>query len=481
MPCTARRNAVCGLAALILGLLSLAHVVTASECEQSFYRNTPPERVTESGLERKCHSLGGGRTFISLHHPGRQSDVYTALHLGEHNAWGKGTAGEVDRTSETAGQEGVHIPALYKRDHDDASSSSASPFHKLDALTAKLVESRIVPRCSEAGASVYVQSGVGGLGETKPDVLWSAVCCDVPHGPGSFSTGVLQEGDGEMKLMSVKELEELVDVNELFSGGCGETGSLEDDVLGDGEVLDEDADTAEEDKSSDEDEVSSTTGDRSESEPSQEESGSETDYQEESVVLYVLSSAVSLLYAPLSPVVSTLTNLPFQVCYVLQEDAAVLASLPGEGFSLVQNLGSGVVSGVENVGSVAYQVGETGVCSIYTLLSTLTGTLMLSFQEGLTGTGTLMCDALGLGTGALGEVWDLGSGVVGRICKGLGGYMGTLGSEIGEQSWEVGQGIGTLVWRVQNGLLHVVNTAFGVVGGVLGNTIENIQEAFQKE
>lgn len=90
---------MCGLAALILGLLSLAHVVTASECEQSFYRNTPPERVTESGLERKCHSLGGGRTFISLHHPGRQSDVYTALHLGEHNAWGKGTAGEVVRRS----------------------------------------------------------------------------------------------------------------------------------------------------------------------------------------------------------------------------------------------------------------------------------------------------------------------------------------------------------------------------------------------
>lgn len=102
MLCAARRSNVCGLAALIVGLLSLAHIITASEqleCEESFYRNTPPQRVTESGLERRCHSLGAGRTFVSLYHPGRQSDVYTALHLGPHNAWGEGTAEELVRRS----------------------------------------------------------------------------------------------------------------------------------------------------------------------------------------------------------------------------------------------------------------------------------------------------------------------------------------------------------------------------------------------
>lgn len=102
MLCTTQKNNVCELVALILGLLSLAHIVTASElvkCKESFYRNTPPQQVTESGLDRRCHSLGAGRTFLSLYHPGHQSDVYTALHLGQHNAWGKGTTEELVRRS----------------------------------------------------------------------------------------------------------------------------------------------------------------------------------------------------------------------------------------------------------------------------------------------------------------------------------------------------------------------------------------------
>lgn len=399
-----------------------------------------------------------------------------------------------DEPSETQvlGEEShVHVPALYKKDQDVASSNAASPFHKLDALTAELVESKTVPQCSEAGGSVYVQSGVGGLSETKADVLWTAVCCDVPDGPNSFSMGMIQEGEGELKLLSVKELEELLDIKELFSSGCGETGSLEEEeeetAAAAPEIIEipvEDTHTAEMDKSSDEDEVPSTTADRTESEPNVEESINETESsesEEDSVLLYILSSTISLLCAPLCPVVSTLTNLPSQICYVLQEDAAVLASLPSDSFSLVQNLGSGVVSGVENVGSVAYQVGEQGVCSLYTFISTLAGTLMLSCQEGLEGTGTLMGDVLGLVTGTLGEVWDYGTEIVRCMYQGLGGYMGTVGSEVGEQGWSIGQGIGTLVWRGQRGLGHVINMVAGIVGGVLGNTVENIQEAFRGE
>lgn len=373
--------------------------------------------------------------------------------------------------TEVLGEEShVHIPALYKKDQDVTSSHSASPLHKLDALTAELVESRTVPQCSKLGGDVYVQSGVGGLSETQADVLWSAVCCDVPGGLGSFSMGVVQEGEEELKLMRVKELEDLLDIKELFPGGCEETGSLENESL---EITDVP------DQSSAHNEVPSV---RTESETNLEESINETENtQENSIVLSVLSSSISLLYAPFSPVVSTFTNLPAQICYVLQEDAAVLASLPSDSFSLVQNLGSGVVSGVENVGSVAYQVGEHGVCSLYSLISTLTGTLMLSCQEGLVGTGTLMGDALGLVTGTLGEVCDFSTEVVKCMCQGLGGYVGAVGSEIGEQSWSVGHGIGTLVWRGQRGLWHVINTVMGVSGGVLGNTMENIQEAFNGE
>lgn len=371
----------------------------------------------------------------------------------------------------------VQIPALYKNDRDVASSQSASPFHKLDAQITELVESRIVPQCSKAGGSVYVQSGMGGISETEADVLWSAVCCDGSDGLGSFGFGVVQESEGVLKQMSVKELEKLLSIEELFSGGCGGTGGLEahaPDITGMDET----------DKSTEEDKVTARTADSTESEPSLEESANETESsesQEDSVLVYVLSSTIYLLYTPLSPVVSTLTNLPFQICYVLQEDAAVLVSLPMDSFSLVQNLGFGVVSGVENMGGVAYQVGEHGVCSLYTLISTLAGTLLLSFQEGLAGTGMLMGNALGLVTGALGELWNFGTEVVMCMCQGVGGYVGAVGSEMGEQGLSIGQGIGMLAWRGQRGLGHVINTAVGIVGGMLGNTMENILEAFSRE
>lgn len=102
MLCTARRSNLCEIAVLILGLLSLTQLETASElveCEESFYRNSPPQLVTESDLDRRCHSLGAGRTFLSLYHPGQQSNVYTALHLGQYNAWGEETTEELVRRS----------------------------------------------------------------------------------------------------------------------------------------------------------------------------------------------------------------------------------------------------------------------------------------------------------------------------------------------------------------------------------------------
>ncbi|TSR27788.1 hypothetical protein Baya_11823 [Bagarius yarrelli] len=481
MLCAARRSNVCEPAALILGLLSLAYILPASEllkCEDSFYRNTPPPWVTESGLDRRCNSLGVGRTFVSLRHPGHQPIVYTALRLDQNNAWGKGTNDVLDKLSKTERENLGHVPALYTKNRDDVASQSASPFHKLDARTAELVESRTVPRCSEAGGSVYVQSGVGGLSGTEADVLWSAACCDIPGAPGGFGIGVVQEGEGEVKLMSVKELEDLLGFKELFSGGCGETGSVEEHAA---EITDKDTET---DESTEEDTVTEKTAERTESEPSLEESANETESSEsqgDSVIFYVLSSVIKLLYAPVSPVVSTLTNLPSQICYVLQEDAAVLASLPSDSFSLVKNLGSGVFSGVGNVGSVAYHVGEHSVCSLYTFLSTLVGTLLLSFQEGLTGAGTLIWEALGLVIGALGELLDFGTMVIVRTCWGVGRYVGAVGSEMGEQSLSIGQGVGKLAWRGQRGLGHVINTVLGIIGGMLGNTVENIQEAFIKE
>ncbi|KAG9275833.1 hypothetical protein AMEX_G8067 [Astyanax mexicanus] len=199
----------------------------------------------------------------------------------------------------------------------------------------------------------------------------------------------------------------------------------------------------------------------------------------ESVLLYILSSSFSLLYAPLSPIVSTLTNLPSQITYVLQEDAAVLTALPGDTLTLGRDIVCGVASGVENVWDVLYQVVETGVGSTYFCLKTLTGTLLMSCQEGVTGTGTLVSDALGLATGTTGQVLGTGSSLVGSAGCGLVGYLGTLGWEMGHQVKKAGRGIGVLLWRSQKGLGHLLRTAGAVAKGVLDNAVENVQEAFE--
>ncbi|XP_037392903.1 valine--tRNA ligase isoform X2 [Pygocentrus nattereri] len=218
-------------AALTLGLL--AQALTASHpplhCEDSFYRRTMPKHMSHSGLERRCHSQAG-RSFTSLHHPGCQSSVYTALHLSHNNGWGKGAAEETDET--WSGEDShMFIPALLKRDHHVAPSASLSPLQKVDALTAELVESQVVPLCSKVGGNVYVQSGLGGLSECEAGIPWTAVCCTDPDGATSFSKGMVLEGEGDLKVMSVDELEKLVGIEELFSGGCSQGGHGHEEVI----------------------------------------------------------------------------------------------------------------------------------------------------------------------------------------------------------------------------------------------------------
>ncbi|XP_062847686.1 uncharacterized protein LOC134310099 [Trichomycterus rosablanca] len=482
---------VCGLAPLIVGLFCLAQTISASECEKSFYKNTPPQRVTESGLERRCHSLGDGRQFVSLYHPESQANVYTALRVGQHNAWGKGTKEGKDETDEKSEESKFYIPALYKRDQNAAPSDSASPLQKLDTHTAKLVKSKTVPRCSDAEGDVYVQSGVGGLKGSQEGVLWSAVCCAVPNGQGSFSMGVVQDDHKNLKVMSIEELEKLVGVKELFAGGCGHSEGLADlqhltdekEVVSDSEeeqeiVETDDSDVEEEERA--ETAVQKSVKKKASSKTEQiDESGvEESANATESLILNALSTSMSLL---ISPVVSTLTNIPSQVGFVLQKDAAVLASLPMDSVRLVRNLGSGVAKGVENVGSVAYHVTEHSVCSLYDFTSTLTGTLLSSCYEGLAGTGTLTCDILGLATDTLVKVLDLGTGIGGSACRSLGGFVGSVGSEMGQQGSSVGQGVGTLIWRGMRGVGNVFGGVLSIIGGVVGNTVENVREAFREE
>ncbi|XP_036436253.1 uncharacterized protein LOC118814652 [Colossoma macropomum] len=514
-------------AALTLGLLAQALTASHPEplhCEDSFYRHTTPKHISHSGLERRCHG-SAGRSFTSLYHPGCQSSVYTALHLSHNNGWGKGAAEETDET--WSGEDShMFVPALFKRDRHVAPSASLSPLQKVDALTAEVVESQVVPLCSKAGGNIYVQSGVGRLSECEAGTPWTAVCCAAPDGATSFSKGMVLEGEGDLKVMSVDELEKLVGIEELFSGGCSQGGHGHEEVISlskersdiiqdaskdthlvetsrdsrkdthlvetsrDSHMDTQVAEGAEPSRANTEADDTSTEGtlieeslteERSIEESSIEKSTNANDTESEpseSVLLYILSSSFSLLCAPLSPVISTLTNLPSQVSYVLQEDAAVLAAVPRDSLIVVQDVVYGVASGAENIWNILYRVVENGGGSLYFCIRTLVGTLLLSCQEGVAGTGTLMCDIMGLATGTLQEALELGGRLVGSTGYGLVEYLGAVGCEMGHQTSTVGKGLGTLVWRSQRGLGHLLKAVGTIVGGVVDNAVENVQEAF---
>ncbi|XP_076847256.1 uncharacterized protein LOC143493048 [Brachyhypopomus gauderio] len=495
MPAVAQSSGGCAWVTLGLLALTLRPVASGADppnCESSFYGHAPPAGVAQSGLRVECHELTDGRSFTTLHDPGSGTAIYTAFHLSPHNGWGRGAAPEGDESwTEDAGEESaVFVPALYKRGRNAAPPAVASPLHKIDSLTAEVVGSRVIPQCSNAGGDVYVQSGVGGLNGFQAGVLWSVACCVVPDGTGSFSEGMIQEGDEELRTVTVKELEELVGVQEMFSGGCGESGGQEVKVamsfmkegLDSSQAHNQDLHVAEVGKEQTtrggEEEETSLHATELEDKPELEET---TEAEESSILLRILSSIASILCIPFSVVASTLANLLSRFTYVLWEDATVLAAVPFDSLTLTQNIASDVASGVGGAWDIVYKVGKMGVCSVYNCVSTLSITLLFSCQEGLVGTGTLACDVLGLVIGVLEEGWDVGVAVVGWVGQQLGVYLGTVTSEMMQQSRVVGEGVGTLVWRSQRGVGFLLYMLQGIMGGVVDRTIENVQEAFGGE
>ncbi|KAK7157583.1 hypothetical protein R3I93_008928 [Phoxinus phoxinus] len=470
------------------------------QCQECFFRGTPPRSLSELGLEERCHRHLTGRPFASLYNTKCQTTAYTALHLGLNNGWGRGVHSTQDAKEEINDDSHVAIPALYRGTTNMTPSHSNSPLLKWDALTAQLTQSSVVPMCSEMSGEIYVQIGVGGFNECGGKLLWSAVCCAASDGDGSFSVGLVKEGD--VRVLSIKVLEELIGVTSLFSGGCGKMGhqreeeltSLLTKQLNDNKTPNSDAQGEEHIvvhntqeagalESENEDVTEHVNGEAPSytssfsSDMDVEESTNETE-SSESALLYILSSTISLLYAPFSPIVNRVTNFPFQVSYVLQEDLAVLASVPVDSFTLVNNLCSGVSSGVSCIFSTLYQTGETSVCTVYSCLSPLASSLVLAFQDGFTGTGTLASDALGIMTGTVGN----GFRIIKMVFESVGDqtidYLCAISSEMGHQVSTVGSGVGRLTWRSGRGVGHLLTTAVSIVGGLVENTITNVQEAF---
>ncbi|AWO96362.1 putative valine--tRNA ligase-like isoform 3 [Scophthalmus maximus] len=343
----------------------------------------------------------------------------------------------------------VAAPSLLRGDGDPSHhvSPTDSPLQRWDSTVTTLVQSSISPQCSTLGGDLYILTGQGGLGaaedgdeECQRKPLWSAVCCAVPEGKGSFSVGLITETEEGGRQVSMKELEEMLGVAEMFPEGCGgadaETvgvvvgfhsegipeniegmdaeasgeGSgytdLDSDKAGqdaEGEASRHDAEGETSQDSEGEDSHQDIEGETSRDHETVDEQ--ETDTNSTSTLVYILSTALSILKAPLCPVFSTATQLPGQVTYVLQEDLGVLSALPGDTFSLLHLLTSDLLSWIGSAGELLLGVGETGFHSTYYCTSSMLGALWSHCHTGVTGVGTLAGDTVGVFGDALDNAW----------------------------------------------------------------------------
>lgn len=272
----------------------------------------------------------------------------------------------------------VAVPALLRGGED--LSNPSTPLQLWDSTVTSLVQSSIKPQCDTAGGDLYIVTGAGPLqaaededNNCQAEPLWSAVCCAAPEGQGGFTAGLIRESDDGMRRVSVKELEEIVGLEELFSEGCGDSvetpaavfsdtaagdtekvsdsgGGSKEEVAGSDtankvsnspieesdEVLTEEGrvsgvDAQQDAVTSEEFGESQLTGtavsESSEADPEdQTVDEKDKDINSSSTLVYLLSTTASILSLPLQPVFSTVTQLPGQVnhsCNIHDNNLAV--------------------------------------------------------------------------------------------------------------------------------------------------------------
>lgn len=542
-----RPAAVTAAAVWLLALLSTGRSPSAEAstdtdftlCSHSFYRQSPPQGISEGPLRPLCLTRSG-QTFATLFQPACGSAVYSAFLVNSELA--DGTNEDVpERGGEEEEIATVVFPALLGGDSEPAELSPlVSLLQQWDSDIASLVRSSIAPRCVSSGGDLYVLIGAGRLGplgdgaeecQTKP--LWSAACCSAPEGKDSFSVAFIREREGEEREVTVEELAGVLGVTEMFSGGCGgdeqsgaaslgsftpnervaasevasedvetvekvdsESGEqIADKVVSSDETVsssEEKAAVAESAKSSQishdrsEEEVSSSR-DSSESEAqtvAESSSASETVEEQEtednstSTLLYILSTTVYILKAPLHPVMSTVTQLPGQISYVLQEDLGVLSALPGNTYSVFHLLVSDVFSWIGSVIDFVLGVGEAIFSRIYFLTSSMGEALLCSCCTGVTGMGTLAGDTVGIFGGVLNNTWWVTKFFGGRLAGQSGEYVGTVVGELGGQASAVGCGVGKLGWKIGGCVWKVFKFGWRIVTGVINIILAILDDAF---
>lgn len=167
--------------------------------------------------------------------------------------------------------------------------------------------------------------------------------------------------------------------------------------------------------------------------------------------------------------------------YVLQEDLGVLASLPGETFTLLHLLTSDLLSWMGSAGEILLGIGETCFSSVYYCTSSMMGELLSSCHIGVTGLGTLAGDTAGIFGDALDNVWSVAKFFGGRLWEQSEGYAGTVMSEMGGQAQAVGGGLGRLVRRSGKGVISIFRLGGGVIYGMVDGVFGGVREAFGQE
>ncbi|XP_047217244.1 uncharacterized protein LOC124865828 [Girardinichthys multiradiatus] len=488
-------------------------------CDDCFYRQTPPRGASaELPLHHHCHRLPGGQALATLSRPTCDTAVCSAFHLS--HGW---TGKEKEQRGETVTEVGdsvkVAVPALLRGgagDLSDAASPTDSPLQQWDSTVAAMIQSSIMPKCAALGGGVYILTGAGRLGaaedgdeECQTKLLWSAVCCAPPEGKDGFSVGVIKETQAERQV-SMKELEEMLGVTELFSEGCGgedrETAAATVGLHSDGlhgnaakteaDETDENSETGDPhakegkkesfkvslpeerfgaDAKSENADVShlseETTAELVTSVSSSEQQFSETVTEEDSnstsTLVFLLSTTLSILKAPLCPVFSIITEFPAQVTHVFQEDLEVLSALPGDTFTLFHLLMSDLFSWTGSATDMLLGIGETCFSSVYYCASSMVEALLSSCQTGFMGIGTLAGDTVGIFGGVLDNGWWVTKFFGGRLWEQTENYMGAVVSEMGGQAQAVGRGLGRLACRGGNGVGNVFSMGGNFVMGML--------------
>ncbi|XP_076010977.1 uncharacterized protein LOC143004022 [Genypterus blacodes] len=507
-------------------------------CSQCFYRQMPPRGAPAPPLLRPlCHTLPGGQALASLYKPTCDTAVYSAFHLG--HGW---TEREGEKGAELVEEDAIKVavPALLRP--DGGPSPFLSSMQHWDSVVTALVRSSIAPQCGTLEGDLFILTGAGGLGapgdggeECQAKLLWAAVCCAVPEGKGDFTVALIRDTEEGEKQVSVKELEEMLGVAELFTEGCGavngaavevmvglhgaDTGSKETDSDAshqEGNKREEEAGSEEESAAESQEnptaeaqaaslgaqpeeehaETSETVASESSGEKPDGETRSEavrseaaessddytapttskTDANTTSTLVYILSSTMSLLKAPLHPLFSTFTRLPGQVGYVLQEHLGVLSALPGDTFSLFHLLTSDLLSGLGTTADMVLGVGGSCFSCAYYCTSCMVGALLDSCLTGVTGMGTLAGDTLGIFGDALDNTWWVTRIFGGRLWEQSEGYVGTVMSEMGGQVTAVGGGFGRLVWRGGSGMGSTVMKVGGFIRWVLEISISAVRD-----